>query len=220
MNREYWDGFEDYELKEEHDIDDFVEELANKVSKAFSGLEDRYHPAYLGLKNSSLLYGLIREKKPEVVIETGVCNGMSSAVILKALDDNGEGKLYSIDLPVKAGSIEGRTGAVLPPEKESGWVVPKGLRQCWELKLGNTYYELPKLFERIGDVDIFLHDSGHSYETMMFEFGIAWSHLKEEGLLLADNTDKNRAFLDFAKAQGRTPYRLNVLALVERCELR
>ncbi len=50
----------------------------------------------------------------------------------------------------------------------------------------------------------------------MFEFGIAWYHLREGGFLLADNADFNDAFTDFARAKDRVIYRLNRLSLMEK----
>ncbi len=216
MHDSYWEDFEEYEIPEIYEVRSFVEELASKVGEAFRGLDDKYHPAYLGEENSEKLYGLIRNNKPSTVIETGVCNGMSSGVILKALQDNNKGRLYSVDLPVEANSVEGRTGAVLPPGYSSGWVVPDKLRDRWELSLGNTYYELPKIFEKVSEIEVFIHDSGHSYDVMMFEFGIAWYHLCKGGFLLADNTSMNDAFKDFARAKKRKLYRLNDLSLLNR----
>ena len=46
-----------------------------------------------------LLYLLIRKYYPEVVVETGVAQGVSSMFILQAMDDNDHGSLVSIDLP-------------------------------------------------------------------------------------------------------------------------
>lgn len=45
------------------------------------------------------LYTIIRIRKPDIVVETGVAQGVSSTFILQALEDNGRGQLYSIDLP-------------------------------------------------------------------------------------------------------------------------
>lgn len=45
------------------------------------------------------IYLLVRLTKPEVVVKTGVGPGASSALILNALNRNGKGVLYSIDLP-------------------------------------------------------------------------------------------------------------------------
>jgi len=50
-----------------------------------------------------LLYAMVRALKPEVVVETGVANGVSSSFILKALDRNSRGRLYSIDLHYREG---------------------------------------------------------------------------------------------------------------------
>jgi hypothetical protein len=44
-------------------------------------------------------YSLIRELQPFVLVETGVCNGVSTAAIQAALDRNGAGMLYLIGLP-------------------------------------------------------------------------------------------------------------------------
>ncbi len=213
MNASYWDDFEEHQ-QDEYPISDFVKELADRTRAAFQEIDDDYFPAYLGLDNSVKIYSLIRNKKPETVVETGVCNGMSSAVILKALKDNGKGRLYSVDLPVEAGTIEDRKGAVIPPGKTSGWLVTEEMKDIWELYLGDTYYELPKVMEKVREIDIYLHDSDHSYETMMFEFGMAWHHLRSDGVILADNTDKNDAFKDFARAKHCKLYRMNELALI------
>jgi len=45
------------------------------------------------------LYVLCRTTKPAVVVETGVASGTSSSYILRALDRNSQGRLYSIDVP-------------------------------------------------------------------------------------------------------------------------
>ncbi len=149
MKEKYWEGMEEYPVPEAEGIRDYIQGLAREIDEAFGDMEDKYHPAHLGVDNGLKLYALLREKKPSVVVETGVCNGMSSAVILKALEDNDHGRLYSVDLPVTAGSKEGRTGAVLPPGRSSGWVIPDELRGRWELFTGNTYYELPGVFQKV-----------------------------------------------------------------------
>ncbi|MFO7792456.1 MAG: class I SAM-dependent methyltransferase [Candidatus Saliniplasma sp.] len=214
---DFWDDFEDYPLKEEYDICDFIEKIKNKIDEEFKKLDNQYHPAILGENNGAKLYSLIREQRPEMVVETGVCNGFSSSLILKALSENAKGKLYSIDLPkyIEPGEEpDGRTGAVVPSTKYSGWTVPDEFRSSWTHILGNTFYETPRLMERLSEIDIFIHDSDHSYEGMMFEFSIAWKHLKDGGLLMADNIDHSDAFADFAEAKDRTKYRLGVMGLL------
>jgi hypothetical protein len=45
------------------------------------------------------IYAVVRILKPRAMVETGVANGKSSALILRALERNGSGRLYSVDLP-------------------------------------------------------------------------------------------------------------------------
>lgn len=159
------------------------------------------------------LYALLRDRKPETVVETGVCNGHSTAIVLQALDRNDHGRLYSIDLPeTTTGSPDasafwqGKGGAAVPGDKEPGWVIPEELRDRWELILGRSQDELDPLLEELGTIDAFLHDSEHSYECMSFEFQTAYPALTEGGLLVADDVNWNTAFEDFA-SQAQAPIR-------------
>jgi predicted O-methyltransferase YrrM len=158
------------------------------------------------------LYRLLRGLRPRVSVETGVCNGVSTAFLLLALEDNEEGELYSIDLPEVAGEEyepgtfwDGKGGAVIPPGKEPGWMVPPTLRDRWRLVLGRSQEELPPLLGRLGEIDFFMHDSEHSYECMSFEFRTAWAALREGGVLVADDVNVNAAWDEFARDVGREP---------------
>lgn len=216
MEEKLRDRLDEYDVGVSYDISDFIEDTASRIHKEFERYEE-FHPAILGEESGQKLYDLIREASPDIMVETGVCNGFSSSVILKAMQDNGKGHLYSVDLPVNLDDItpEVKTGAVLPPGKESGWAVPYELRERWDLKIGNTYHELPNIFESLSsDIDIFLHDSDHSYETMMFEFALAWRNLKEDRFLLADNIDFSQAFFDFTEAKDLNRYRLGDMGMM------
>jgi Methyltransferase domain len=170
------------------------------------------------------LYKLLRDLQPEVAVETGVCNGVSTAFLLLALEDNGTGTLHSIDLPEIAGKEyeegtfwDGKGGAVIPPGKEPGWMVPPALRDRWELVLGRSQDELPPLLERVGSIDFFMHDSEHSYECMSFEFHAAWEALGDGGLLVADDVNVNTAWAEFVREVGREPEALGPkLAMISR----
>jgi predicted O-methyltransferase YrrM len=158
------------------------------------------------------LYRLLRDARPRVAVETGVCNGVSTAFLLLGLEDNGEGELHSIDLPEVAGEDyeqgtfwDGKGGAVIPPGKEPGWMVPAELRDRWHLVLGRSQDELPPLLERLGAIDFFMHDSEHSYECMSFEFRAAWDALRDGGVLVADDVNVNTAWDEFVREVGREP---------------
>ena len=65
------------------------------------------------------LYGLVRWLRPQVVVESGGALGMSSAFILKALDDEGltSAKLYSIEFNKNCPH-----GIFIPAELRGGFV--------------------------------------------------------------------------------------------------
>lgn len=152
------------------------------------------------------LYVLIRAIKPDIVVETGVSSGESSTYILQGLADNKKGRLYSIDLP--ANSTREKQDYVFPHGMSSGWAIPDHLRDRWELKLGSSKEVLLPLLEKLKTIDIFLHDSLHTYEHMMFEFQTSWEFLKKDGLLLSDDIQTldgrgHSPLTDFADMKGK-----------------
>lgn len=149
-----------------------------------------------------LLYYCVRLLKPRIVVETGVLDGFSTAFILKGLRDNYCGHLYSIDLPAYQG-IEGssskmRFGA-LPPGYEPGWVVPDSLRKLWTLTKGPSSELLSPWLEELNTIDMFFHDSLHTYRNMLWEYSTAWPHLNDGGVLVSDDVFWNAAFWIFAR---------------------
>ncbi|MFQ5787509.1 MAG: class I SAM-dependent methyltransferase, partial [Thermodesulfobacteriota bacterium] len=135
------------------------------------------------------LYLLVRIIKPNLLVETGVASGASSAYILRALKDNEKGKLYSIDLPPDN----------LPNGRKSGWAVPETLRDRWDLRIGDAKIMLVPLLNEIGETDFFVHDSLHTYDHMMWEYKCVWPYLRQGGLFLSHDVGANEAFLDFMK---------------------
>jgi predicted O-methyltransferase YrrM len=156
------------------------------------------------------LYAVVRAARPQVVVETGVAGGISSAHILRALARNGTGALFSIDLPnVQAGSR-------LPQGRASGWIVPEALRGAWRLELGDSRELLPGLLAELDQLDLFLHDGDHSYENMRFEFGQAYPRLGEGGLLLSDDTHLHTAWDDFCAERGLPANRVGHLGVLRK----
>jgi len=150
-----------------------------------------------------LLYAIARLSRPATVVETGVASGRSSFSILQALADNGEGLLYSIELGgAKKFDSSGLT-FYAPPDEEVGSLVPRGLRDRWRLILGDAREELPLLLSQLGPIDVFLHDSLHTEEHMLFEYQTAWPNLREGGYLLSD--DITFSFREFA-VKAHRPY--------------
>jgi predicted O-methyltransferase YrrM len=82
------------------------------------------------------------------------------------------------------------------------------LRDRWELTLGRSSDKLPALLKTLGPIDIFFHDSEHTYDNMVWEFQTVWPGLKPGGKLLAHNVDKNTAFADFEQTVGGESFKL------------
>jgi hypothetical protein len=160
-------------------------------------LQDRYQ----------FLYFLVRKTKPDVVVETGVGAGQSTGYILQAISENKKGKLYSLDLPFQwyvYGNHELHLDS-LPAGQMPGYLVPERLRKNWKLTLGDTYKKLPGLLDKIKDIDIFIHDSEHSYKAMLFEYNEAWPHIKKNGFLLSDDVHFTKSFDEFSKLHKLKP---------------
>ena len=129
--------------------------------------------------------------KPNVVVETGVCYGASSAYILEALKENRRGVLYSIDL--------GNT----TDEPPSDFFVPPRFKDRWHLIVGDSKQELPRLLARLGRIDLFHHDSLHTYEHMMWEYETAFSYLGPSGVLSSHDV---RSVLSLQRPFQRNPF--------------
>ena len=177
-------------------------EITRSLSTKFSPGEMSHSStgARFGVHNV-FLFLTVRKYRPRRIVETGVAQGVSSYTMLKALELNGQGSLISIDLPNRnpAGFNyrDGSHDAVyVPGDLPPGWLVPEDLRGAWSLKLGSSSSILPTLE---GEIDMFHHDSEHSYENMMFEFEWAFSHLGKGGIVSSDDIDWNNAYRDFAR---------------------
>lgn len=89
-----------------------------------------------------VLYALIRALRPAQVVEVGVASGGTTTHILKALDANGKGKLWSIDL-----------------EPASGYQVPEDLKARWTFVAGDALeHKLPS------KADFIFEDGAHTLE--------------------------------------------------------
>jgi predicted O-methyltransferase YrrM len=124
-----------------------------------------------GMFTCELLYLLVRAAKPQVVVETGVLYGASSGHMLAALAANGTGRLHSIDLGCS------------PSEPSHDLFVHPDHRARWEYIVGDTRRELPLLLARLGRIDMFHHDSLHTFAHMTWEYETASAHLAPGGIL-------------------------------------
>jgi len=137
----------------------------------------------MGALDCATVYALTRWLRPAVAVESGGFIGMSSAFILKALADENlaTGRLYSLEL-----SEECEQGALVPEELRPQFVPMRGKVEDF---LQSD--ELPR------SIDLFLHDSSHSYKHMLWEFRQFWPRLRDGGLLVSHDVQMNAAFPEF-----------------------
>jgi predicted O-methyltransferase YrrM len=151
------------------------------------------------LYKAEILYYLTRITAPDIVVETGVNAGLSSTFLLEAMKDNNKGHLFSLDLP----PVPGKYGRSYPETfgKSSGWIVPQELRRNWTLEVGSSREKLPNMLGRLEHIDLFFHDSLHTYKNQMFEYVTAWRFLGPCSLLVSD--DIGLAFFEFARMKNQ-----------------
>ncbi len=133
---------------------------------------------------TSFLYAVTKMCRPDVVLETGVAHGTSSAAILSALHENGHGVLHSIDLPPF------RDGA----EQEVGIYIPKSLKDRWHLHRGTSRQIMPQLLPELPPIGLFIHDSLHTQRNIRWELDTITPCLTDRAVIVADDIQDNSAF--------------------------
>jgi hypothetical protein len=154
-----------------------------------------FYPLYYNSnqKTLDLLRELIKVQRPGCVVETGVANGASTRVILQSFRefDLSNSSLWSFDIDPKVFSSE--------LERNS--------------QFNKQIIDSPSSFlsaiKKIGTIDLFYHDSDHSYENQLLEYNTAWDALSHHGILMSDDVNWSNAFLDFCKKVNRAPLLLS-----------
>jgi hypothetical protein len=117
----------------------------------------------------------IMAEKPEVVIETGTQNGLSTSIILESINRYSPGtKFLSFDVtqnPLLDSRVEPFLFILGQPSRKN----------FKKISLENAEHKT-----------LFCHDSDHSYENMIFEY----NRLKCD-ILVSDDVEENSAFEDF-----------------------
>lgn len=143
------------------------------------------------VEQSALLYHLVQWMKPATVVETGVADGGSSRVILQALRQNDKGRLVSFDI-----------------DQDVGGLIDVALRARWDLRVLPAQGRSARFkadMPRLAPIDLFLHDSRHTYRWQLMEYRAAWSSMPPGAILASDDIDDSFAFLDFARTARTAP---------------
>jgi predicted O-methyltransferase YrrM len=154
------------------------------------------------------VYAICRILRPEKVIETGTRFGVGASLVLRALDRNGHGALYSCD--PRHYSQKQAMDAIRDTLGFNGF-------DRFTFLAGESKKVLPELAALTGPWDLFIHDSDHGAANMRWELEFAANHLVEHGLIICDDWDwpdewnqnalPHHVFKRFCQARGR-PYRI------------
>lgn len=135
------------------------------------------------------LANVIRHHKFKVIVETGLETGFGAEHILKALDDNGEGRLYSID-----------------PYPHKKFTDDPIIHPRFNFIQKRSQDALEDLFTEVGPFDLFVHDSDHSYGCQTFEYECAWRMVRSGGGIASDDVyweiPPHHAWEGFLKRHG------------------
>ena len=164
-------------------VQGFVDEIESHHSNGFPDSPD-WDPGMMSPRDCISLYALVRALRPTVCVETGVGVGCSSMHILTALDKNGVGELHSIDLHG-------------PNADQYGVIIPQSLRGRWDLNIQHRDPVLPELLKDLKEIDLFVHDSNHTFRHMTWEYELSWGYIKPGGVLASHDVDYTTAFADF-----------------------
>ncbi len=126
-----------------------------------------------------------------MIIETGVANGITTNAIVKALEESGaHGELNSFD--------------VLPETNKA--YLGEGNWNFHLLKATNTHNQMKSVVSSLPKIDVWVHDSNHCYRWQKFEYLLALSVLKQNGILISDYIDASSAWGELAKTHFRKSY--------------
>jgi predicted O-methyltransferase YrrM len=134
---------------------------------------------YIPREQGDLLYSLVRKLRPQVSVEIGMANGLSTAFITQALHDNGTGRHIAID-PFQHSDWHGAGLALIRKAR---------LENLVELVELPSHQALPQL-EREGiRAQLLFIDGSHLFDYVMTDFLCADRILDVNGLMAFDDSD-------------------------------
>ena len=127
-------------------------------------------------------YALVRALEPQHVVETGTQMGLGSCAIAAALLRNGHGRLTTIDI-----------------EPEAGYLIGDPWAGVVDRRTGSSV----DIIGGLEDVDLFIHDSLHTYDFETQEFAAVEQRLSGGAVILSDNAHATAALSNWAEKTGR-----------------
>jgi len=161
--------------------------LARRLSERLRRRSDRRSVPLYGRRVG--WYCVVRLLRPKLVVETGVSDGLGSAVLLRALERNRAegfpGRLIGIDI-----------------DPGAGWLISAEERADYQLVIEDSATALPRMLAGSA-LDLLVHDSSHTYEHEASEYRIVRPFLSPTGVILSDNAHALPALADFSRAEKR-----------------
>lgn len=138
------------------------------------------------------LCGLIREYRPKKIVEVGVAEGGTTAVMLNCIHEISlECEMYSVDLSERYWA---------DPKKETGWILKKAV-QVYPKKIDLSRHHLllgdvlPAHLDKIGKgIDFLVLDTTHWMPGEMLDFIAAFPYLDQDAIVVLH--DVNLSFLE------------------------
>jgi len=128
-------------------------------------------------------YALARALQPEHIVETGTDKGLGSCVFAAALLRNGHGRVTTVDV-----------------NPDSGYLVTGQYEDVVDRVIGDS---IDVLRSGVTPVDLFLHDSWHTFEHESGELAAVAARLSHGALVLSDNAHESDALQVWAERSGR-----------------
>ena len=189
-----------YEAIDFNDIEFFQERVLTDIDYHLQGKVEGtdYPKSEMSYKQRAFLNGIICKSKPKVIVEMGVAAGGSSCVILNAIKDIPDAKLYSFDI--------NRTwyrDINKPNGRKTGFLVESHMPDLihkWELVIN----DVPStVFERVlpeSGVDICLLDTAHANPGEHLNILEILPFMKKNGIIIYHDT----AYHTFKFPEGST----------------
>jgi Methyltransferase domain len=131
-------------------------------------------------------YAIVRAVKPDVVVETGVDQGMGAVVLCAAL---------------KLNASEGHTGQYFGTDINplAGYFLKGEYAKFGKILYGDSL----KSLETLEKIDLFINDSDHSASYEQAEYEMVRNKLTASAIVLGDNSHVTSKLAEFSMRYGR-----------------
>jgi predicted O-methyltransferase YrrM len=201
-----------------------IDELYRRRVLPLADGSEKPMDVYIPREEGDYLYTLVRDLKPEVTVEVGMANGLSTLFITQALRDNGFGRHIAID-PFQFSDWGGAGVSLLQHA---------GLDHLVDVIQKPSHQALPELEQAGLSTRMIFIDGSHLFDYVLSDFLCADRLLEVGGVIAFDDSDwvsinqvirfvlANRSYLVespeivIEKVQGRPTLLGNVLRKVAK----